>query len=104
MDQASLLSVPEDHHDHHDCSEEEEQEASKICGKHMAESCTARLQGVFLGCLSCFCDTLCWFWISLWTKESSEVFADCVFDVCHGGGEEAAEDAAEFIESEGAEY
>lgn len=72
MDQASLLSVPEDHHDHHDCSEEEEQEASKICGKHMAES--------------------------------SEVFADCVFDVCHGGGEEAAEDAAEFIESEGAEY
>ncbi|CAK8995811.1 Autophagy-related protein 18a [Durusdinium trenchii] len=49
------------------CTEDGEQDALKLCRKHL--------------------------------PETSEVFADCVFDVCHGGGEEAAEDAAEYVGS-----
>lgn len=47
------------------CSESEEQEAQKLCTKHLQHS-----------------------------RLLPEILADCVFDVCHGGGESAAESLA----------
>lgn len=52
------------------CSESAEQEAYKLCTKHVQHS----------GLLA-------------------EILADCVFDVCHGGGEAAAESLAALVSS-----
>jgi len=50
------------------CTEAKEQEAEKICAKHLPKD-----------------------------DDHAEVFIDCVYDVCHGGGEEDALSAAAFI-------
>lgn len=50
------------------CTEAKEQEAEKICAKHLPKD-----------------------------DDHSEVFIDCIYDVCHGGGEEDALSAAAFI-------
>ncbi|CAK8986669.1 Aspartyl/asparaginyl beta-hydroxylase (Aspartate beta-hydroxylase) (ASP beta-hydroxylase) (Peptide-aspartate beta-dioxygenase) [Durusdinium trenchii] len=61
---ASLISTT--------CSEAEEQEAEKICGKHLQKDA--------------------------WDGNHPEIFGDCVFDICHGaGGEEVAQSAKAFI-------
>ncbi|CAK9096367.1 unnamed protein product [Durusdinium trenchii] len=57
---ASLLSTS--------CSDVQEQEAEKICAKHLQKE-----------------------------GHHAEIFTDCVFDVCHGGGEQDAQSAAAFI-------
>ncbi|CAK9040952.1 Autophagy-related protein 18a [Durusdinium trenchii] len=50
------------------CSDVQEQEAEKICAKHLQKE-----------------------------GHHAEIFTDCVFDVCHGGGEQDAQSAAAFI-------
>eukprot|EP00435_Cladocopium_sp_Y103_P053421 s1251_g17.t1 len=50
------------------CTEAEEQEAEKICAKHLPKD-----------------------------DDHAEVFIDCVYDVCHGGGEADAMSAAAFL-------
>mmetsp|Transcript_51288 Transcript_51288/g.62730 ORF Transcript_51288/g.62730 Transcript_51288/m.62730 type:complete len:96 (+) Transcript_51288:2-289(+) len=51
------------------CTKSDEEEAAKICAKHLPRE----------------------------TIVQSQVFIDCVFDVCHGGGEMDAELAAALI-------
>ena len=50
------------------CTEAKEQEAEKICAKHLPKD-----------------------------DDYAEVFSDCVYDVCRGGGEEDALSAAALI-------
>mmetsp|Transcript_30956 Transcript_30956/g.38004 ORF Transcript_30956/g.38004 Transcript_30956/m.38004 type:complete len:92 (+) Transcript_30956:191-466(+) len=51
-----------------DCTKEEEQKAEEACSKHLQNH-----------------------------RDQKEIFMDCVYDVCHGGGEEDALSAAAFL-------
>lgn len=55
----------------HECRDEDVQEARQICAKHLPDE----------------------------ARKESEVFVDCVFDVCHGGGELDAELQADLMEA-----
>mmetsp|Transcript_30958 Transcript_30958/g.38009 ORF Transcript_30958/g.38009 Transcript_30958/m.38009 type:complete len:131 (+) Transcript_30958:458-850(+) len=50
------------------CNKEEEEKAEEICSKHLHNH-----------------------------RDEQEIFMDCVYDVCHGGGEEDALSAAAFL-------
>mmetsp|Transcript_30955 Transcript_30955/g.38002 ORF Transcript_30955/g.38002 Transcript_30955/m.38002 type:complete len:92 (+) Transcript_30955:191-466(+) len=51
-----------------DCTKEQEQKAEETCSKHLQNH-----------------------------RDQKEIFMDCVYDVCHGGGEEDALSAAAFL-------
>ncbi|CAK8993093.1 unnamed protein product [Durusdinium trenchii] len=53
------------------CTEAQEEAAASICAKHLPKDASSE----------------------------SEVFADCIFDVCHGGGEKSAQLAAALIKA-----